>query len=104
MMDLRKRQFAHSIAVLASIAMLLCACEPKQQHTAELAYPEGFVRCQQPRNQACPRHYRPVCAATPNEHAATLWQTAANDCTACAGPTVEGYIEGPCQQEKGYTP
>jgi hypothetical protein len=55
-----------------------------------------LVTCPEPRPQMCTMEYRPVCA----QQADGRFKTYSNGCTSCSDPTVVGYRDGACEEEK----
>jgi hypothetical protein len=65
--------------------------EEKRSRTTEPA--PNFVRCTEPRPQACTMIYLPVCATSRDG----TMRTYASDCVACSDPDVVGYRPDPCE-------
>jgi hypothetical protein len=75
-------------AILLSLAALLSACASVS--TADKL--SGLTDCPEQRPQICTREYNPVCGHL----ADASTQTYATGCTACADPTVIGWVAGEC--------
>ena len=73
-----------SVLALA-VLVLLSACASK---------PLDTTACTEPRPQVCTMQFAPACAALRSGNLREF----SSPCTACADPTVTGYVMGPCPE------
>ena len=96
------------IALIANMGMLSPAFSggpgPENNPTSANSTPQAennietsaLVICPEPRPQMCTMEYRPVCA----QQADGRFKTYSSGCTSCSDPTVVGYRDGACEEEK----
>ncbi len=83
-----ERTFSFVSTLLLAVA-LLGACSTR-------SLPAAAEICSDPRPQVCTAIYDPVCAYQSGQTDSPT--TYASDCSACADPTVDGYVRGACSE------